>query len=596
MMKISAIIITYNEEKNIGRCIESLVPVADEIVVVDSYSTDKTKAICEEKKVRFVENIFKGYIEQKNFAIDFVSYDYILSIDADEYLSEELSRSILSAKAAGGHYAYKMNRLSSYNGKWIWYTDWYPDEKLRLWHKAYGKWGGPKPHEQVILNSNVEVKHLKGNLLHIAYKNADELITKANQYSTLFADASRTKISSSYTKIAYKTLFAFFRNFVMHKGVLSGLAGLQISFSNAVYTFFKYSKLLELNRTLPSFDSTNLDTSPNGISVVIPNYNGTTLFPQTLPPLLAVMQDANLPYEIIVSDDCSTDDSVEYLKKNYPAIVVVEGKVNKGFSGACNQGMRAARFDLVLILNSDIILTKGYFSHQLKYFQREDTFGVMGRIIGWNDEKIQDAARLPVFQGLKVKTSVNYLLTPMQGESLYTFYLSGANALINRKKLLELGGFDELYSPFYIEDCDLSFRAWRLGWKCYYENRAVCRHQTSTTVKAKSKKEYVEAIYNRNKFFLHAIHLKVYQLPFWFLQIIVELILRSLTLRFSYAKSIKLFLKSRKQCLQSRKRFEVLMKNKGESTSLSGIARGIEESLRNRESIKFYSSQMEGEM
>ncbi len=596
MIKVSAIIITYNEEKNISRCIESLMPVADEIVVVDSYSTDRTKAICQEKGVRFVENVFKGYIEQKNFAIDFISNEYILSIDADEYLSEELCNSILLAKEAGGYYAYKMNRLSSYAGNWIWYTDWYPDEKIRLWHKSYGKWGGPKPHEQVVLNQEIDVKHLKGNLLHIAYKNADELITKANQYSSLFADASRTKVNSSYAKITYKTLFAFFRNFVLHKGVLSGLAGLQISFSNAVYTFFKYSKLLELNRTLPSFSSANTKSLPDGISVVIPNYNGIALFPQTLPPLLAVMQDANLPYEIIVSDDGSTDDSVDYLKTHYKEISVVQGEVNKGFSGACNRGIRAARYDLVLLLNSDIILTKGYFSHQLKYFQREDTFGVMGRIIGWDDEKIQDAARLPVFQGLKVKTSVNYLLTPMKGESLYTFYLSGANALIDRKKLMELDGFDELYSPFYIEDCDLSFRAWRLGWKCYYENKAVCRHQTSTTVKAKSKKEYVEMIYNRNKFFLHAIHLKTHQLPFWFLQIVIELTLRTLTFRFSYAQSVHLFFKSRKQWMQSRRRFHTLMKNKGEFSSLNSIADGVLESLDKKKSIKFYSSQMEGEI
>jgi GT2 family glycosyltransferase len=596
MIKISAVIITRNEEENIGRCIDSLLPVVDEILVVDSFSTDNTKIICEQKGTRFIENFFKGYIEQKNFAVDFITHDYILSIDADEYLSEELSNSILLAKASETYYAYTMNRLSSYGGKWIWHTDWYPDEKLRLWHKEYGKWGGPKPHEQVILNAEIEVKHLKGNLLHIAYRNAEELITKANQYSSFFADTSRTKVGSSYAKIAYKTMFAFFRNFVLHKGVLSGLGGLQISFSNAVYTFFKYSKLLELNRTLPSFSSADLKALPNGISVVIPNYNGTSLFPKTLPPLLMVLKETNLPYEIIVSDDCSTDDSIEYLKEQYPEVMVVQGEVNKGFSGACNNGIHAAQYDLVLLLNSDIILTSGYFKHQLKYFQREDTFGVMGKIIGWDDDKIQDAARLPVFQGLKVKTSVNYLLMPMKEESLYTFYLSGANALVNRKKLIQLGGFDELFSPFYIEDCDLSFRAWRLGWKCYYENKATCRHQTSTTVKVKSKKEYIEMIYNRNKFFLHAIHLKRYQLPFWLLQMLVELVLRSLAFRFSYAGSVKLFFKNRNQWMESRRRFGKLMKDNGEVTSLQRISRGILESLFDRKNVKFYSSQVEEEI
>src|SRR6478736_6891632 len=105
MFKISAVVITYNEEKNIARCIDSLLNVADEIIVVDSWSTDGTKLICEEMGVRFIQNDFVGYIQQKNFAADFALYDYILSIDADEYLSEELKTSILAVKEKGTHYA-----------------------------------------------------------------------------------------------------------------------------------------------------------------------------------------------------------------------------------------------------------------------------------------------------------------------------------------------------------------------------------------------------------------------------------------------------------------------------------------------------------
>ncbi len=590
MFKISAVVITYNEEKNIGRCIDSLLSVADEIIVIDSWSTDGTKAICEEKGVRFIQNTFIGYIQQKNFAADFALFDYILSIDADEYLSDELKTSILVAKEQGEFRGYTMNRLSSYKGQWIWHTDWYPDQKLRLWNKHYGKWGGPSPHETVVLSKSDEVKRLKGNILHVAYKNSEELLNKANQYSTLFARSNKIKIGSSHFKIFYKSLFTFFRNYVIRRGFLSGLSGLQISFSNSVYTFFKYAKLLELNRTLPFFED-GMVQPPNGISVIIPNYNGINLFPNTLPPLITVMKETNLPFEIIVSDDCSTDNSIEYLNVNYPDVRVIKSNVNKGFSGACNNGIKDATFDLVLLLNSDIILTSGYFTHLFKYFQQEDTFGVMGRIVGWNDDKIQDGARLPKFQGFKIKTSINYLLDPIKEESLYTFYLSGANALISRKKLQELGGLDELFSPFYIEDCDLSLRAWRLGWRCYYENRAICRHRTSSTVKVKSKKKYVNIIYNRNKFFLHAIHLTRIQLVFWFLQVLIEIILRSLTLRFSYAISVKLFLQQRKQWMHSRQKFKVLMQKNGESIPFSRIVKGIKDSLHNRKKTKFYSAQ-----
>jgi GT2 family glycosyltransferase len=593
MAKISAVIITYNEEENIGKCIDSLVSVADEILIVDSYSKDKTKEECVKRNVKFIQHPFYGHVEQKNYALENAEYDYVISLDGDEYLSEELAQSILDVKESLNGDAYFFSRLSSYEGKWIRYTDWYPDRKLRLWNRNFGKWGGANPHDKVILNQKVDTKLLKGELLHKAYKNADQLVIKANQYSSVFAQSARVLVGSSYFKVVYKTIYTFFRNYFLRAGILSGLAGLQISFANATYTFFKYSKLLALNRSLPVFNEPKNSFKPNGISVVIPNFNGRKLFPHTIPPLLSVMAELILPYEIIVSDDCSTDDSVEYLTQNFPSIRVIKSDINKGFSSTINKGIFQAKYDLVLLLNSDIILTSGYFTHQLKYFDDKDTFGVMGRIIGWNDERIQDAARLPEFHGLKIKTSGNYLLKSMGEESLYTLYLSGANALVNRKKLIELGGFDEIFSPFYIEDCDLSFRAWRLGWKCYYEHNAVCRHQTSSSVKATNKKEYVEVIYNRNKLFLHAIHLESHQLPFWFIQITVEALARIFVLRTSFIKSIRLFIIHREDWKKSRAKFQMLMAERGEDVSLVRISSGIRESLYQRKKIKFLSTRSE---
>ena len=594
MIKISAIVITYNEEKNIVRCLDSLLPVADEILVIDSFSKDGTKKKCQEKGVRFIENAFEGYSEQKNFGIDLATYDFILSIDADEYLSDKLIQSILAVKQNGKHEAYSMNRLSSYGSKWIRHTDWYPDKKLRLWNRKFGRWGGPNPHEKIIFKNSIDVKHLKGDLLHLAYKDSDQLLLKANLYSSLFAENSRIRIGSSYFKIFYKTIYTFIRNYFIRTGFRAGLAGLQISFANATYTFFKFSKLLELNRSLPEFtDDDDRVNKPNGISVVIPNYNGVRLFPRTIGPLLSILHNTQIPFEVFIVDDCSTDDSVHYILQHHPEIKILKNEVNKGFSSAINKGIHAAQYDLVLLLNSDIILTAGYFQHQLKYFREKDTFGVMGRIIGWDDEKIQDGAKFPETHGFKVKTSCNYLLDNMGEESLYTLYLSGANALVDRKKLIALGAFDEIFSPFYIEDCDLSFRAWRLGWKCYYENRAVCRHQTSFSVKANSKKNYVEVVYNRNKLFLHAIHLKNYQLPLWFLQVFMDALLRMLTLRVSLIKAVILFIQQRNDWMASRKKFQRLMAAHGESISLHRIFKGIRQSLYKRRKITFLSKKSE---
>ena len=132
MIKLSAVIITYNEEEHLDKCLRSLLDVADEIIVVDSYSTDKTKEICERHHVTFIEQEFLGYKEQKNFAMSKASYDYILSLDGDEALSNQLKQSVLKTKANWIYDGYYSNRLNNYCGQWIKHSDWYPDKKLRL--------------------------------------------------------------------------------------------------------------------------------------------------------------------------------------------------------------------------------------------------------------------------------------------------------------------------------------------------------------------------------------------------------------------------------------------------------------------------------
>ena len=140
MIQLSAVIITFNEERNIGRCIDSLQGIADDIVVVDSFSSDKTKEICLSKNVRFVEHAFDGHIEQKNWAITQAKHPHILSLDADEALDEVLKKSILEVKQNFTQDAYQMNRITNYCGQWIKHCGWYPDTKLRLWDSSKGYW------------------------------------------------------------------------------------------------------------------------------------------------------------------------------------------------------------------------------------------------------------------------------------------------------------------------------------------------------------------------------------------------------------------------------------------------------------------------
>lgn len=325
-----------------------------------------------------------------------------------------------------------------------------------------------------------------------------------------------------------------------------------------------------------------------GISVVIPNYNGEQLLPEILPDLFRALALSFLSFEVIVCDDASTDGSVSFISNHYPSIKLLTNSTNEGFAPTINKGIFAAQYDLVFLMNSDLKPEGDYFKPLLRYFERKDTFGVMGRIIGWDDDNIQDGAKYPSFHGVKIKTTGNYISNnPKPEDSLYSMYLSGANALVDRQKLLQLKGFDEIFAPYYIEDFELSLRAWRVGWTCYYEHFAVCRHQTSTTIKKKSKKKSINRIYYRNKMLLHDIHLPRNKKRTWCFQLIAEAGLRIVTGRFYYIGSIFDFLKRRKETLQAKQELEKLADTTGIFYSVREIAEKILLSVKEKDIRRF---------
>jgi GT2 family glycosyltransferase len=328
-----------------------------------------------------------------------------------------------------------------------------------------------------------------------------------------------------------------------------------------------------------------------GISVVIPNYNGKHLLEANIPPLKMALEKAETDYEIIISDDASIDDSVPFLQKDYPEIRIILKDRNEGFSATVNKGIQAAKKDLVFILNSDVILTENYFLPLFKYFENKDTFGVMGRIISMDSDYIQDGAKYPSVLVSKINSGLNYIPARDLPENVFlpSFYLSGANALVDREKLLELGGFDELYSPFYGEDVDLSLRAWRAGWYCYYEHTAICRHPASTTIMNYNSRKKIKIISTRNRFFMHYIHLKGWRLTLWNIGIVFELLFKWLTLRTEYYKAFFMFVKKFKTARKSRKRLEHLCTSHKDSrrNSLYQVVKEIKTPLKSISIRKF---------
>lgn len=248
MIKISAVIITYNEERNIQRCLDSLIGVVDEIVVVDSFSTDQTPEICRKAKVKFVQNPFKGHIEQKNFAITQATYPHILSLDADEALTKELTKSILTAKSNFEADAYELNRLTNYCGKWIKHCGWYPDKKLRLWDSRKGHWGGENPHDKYIMQEGCKIKTLKGDLLHYSFYSIEQHVRQVNYFSEIAAKALFEK--GKKTSIAYimiSPVVKFIRDYILKRGFMDGYYGLVICVISSYAKFLKYAKLRSLH-------------------------------------------------------------------------------------------------------------------------------------------------------------------------------------------------------------------------------------------------------------------------------------------------------------------------------------------------------------
>lgn len=248
-VQLSAVIITYNEARNIARCLDSLAGVADEVVVVDSYSTDGTPDICREKGARVVQRPFAGHIEQKNFAVGAASYDYVLSLDADEALSDTLRQSILAVKANWTQDACSMNRRTNYCGQWINHSGWYPDRKTRLFDRRCGQWGGMNPHDKVEMQPGATSTRLAGDLLHYSYYTVEEHFVRARRYAEISAQAMLNRGKrGAWWRMALSPAFKFVRNYLLRRGFLDGRAGWTICRIAALETYWKYQALRRLQR------------------------------------------------------------------------------------------------------------------------------------------------------------------------------------------------------------------------------------------------------------------------------------------------------------------------------------------------------------
>jgi len=240
-MKISAAIITYNEERNIARVVESL-RCCDEIVVVDSGSTDRTVELATKLGARVIESGWRGFAGQKNYATERCENDWILSLDADEALSEALEGELWQIKKNGPEYdAYTMPRMAQYLGRWILHSGWYPDRKVRLYNRQKAKWIGNFVHESVTVSGTIG--HLHASILHFTCSSLSEHLKSMDRYTTLAAEQLvDQKAHIGWTQLALEPPWTFFRTYILQRGFLDGVEGLAIAHMAALYTFLKYAK------------------------------------------------------------------------------------------------------------------------------------------------------------------------------------------------------------------------------------------------------------------------------------------------------------------------------------------------------------------
>lgn len=249
MTQLSAVIITFNEERNIERCLRSLQRVADEMIVVDSFSSDQTVALAEALGAKVIQHPFEGHIQQKNYAIAQAKYPHILSLDADEALDEQLEAEILKVKEDWSADGYYLNRLTNYCGSWIKHGNWYPDRKLRLWDSRLGKWGGQNPHDEFQMKKDAKLVRLPGHLLHYSFYTFEQHLEQIKKFTDISSSAAHQKGKVARWWDPYlRSFWKLIRGYLIKAGFLDGLAGWNIARWSAYATFLKYRKMRQIQK------------------------------------------------------------------------------------------------------------------------------------------------------------------------------------------------------------------------------------------------------------------------------------------------------------------------------------------------------------
>jgi len=491
---ITAVVLTRNVAADIEACLAALA-WADSSVVVDDFSDDNTRAICELRGARVFERRLESFAAQRNFALTHVQTPWVLFIDSDEHVSPALAAEIREAVRDETVAGCWIPRKNLFKGRWVQHAGWSPDYQLRLFRVAQGRYDPIRfAHETVLLDG--PDKYLTELLIHYNYGSVRQFIAKQRRYAEmearrLWLDGQRVR----WRNYVLQPLRAFKRRFFTWRGYAEGWLGFALSAAMAYYEWRAYRHLAALERdptTRVWQEFRELPAATCAVSVVIVSYNVADLLAAAIGSVLEDLERAGIDSEVIVVDNASADGSAATVRERFPSVRLITNAANVGFGRAANQGMLAAHGELVVVLNPDASVHPGFFAAIKDYLAREPRVGLVGPHIIHADGTTQPSCRRSYTLATAFLES-----TPLQwwfGETpdLRRFYcrdldetqaakvdwVEGACLIARREVMQAVGGFDPRFF-MYFEETDWCRRIRDAGWDVAYFPGAQALHHGS---------------------------------------------------------------------------------------------------------------------
>ncbi|MDE2815747.1 MAG: glycosyltransferase [Chloroflexota bacterium] len=491
---ITAVVLTRNVAAEIAPCLAALA-WADSIVVVDDFSSDDTRAICERNGARVVERRLESFAAQRNFALTHVQTPWVLFIDSDERVSPALAEEICAAVRDDAVAGYWIPRKNLFGGRWVKHAGWSPDYQLRLFRVAKGRYDPSRfAHETVLLDG--PDAHLTERLTHYNYSSVRQFLAKQRRYAQL--EARHLWLVGQrvhWRNYVLQPLRAFKRRFFTWRGYAEGWLGFALSAAMAYYEWRAYRHLAALEKdptTRVWQEFRALPAATCAVSVVIVSYNVADLLAAATGSVLEDLERDGIDGEVIVVDNASADGSAAAVRESFPSVRLITNATNVGFGRAANQGMLAAQGELAVVLNPDASVQPGFFVAIQDYLAHEPHVGLVGPHLVQADGTTQLSCRRSYTLATAFLES-----TPLQwwfGETpdLRRFYcrdldaaqaakvdwVEGACLIARREVMQAVGGFDPRFF-MYFEETDWCGRIKEAGWDvAYFPGAQVLHHRS----------------------------------------------------------------------------------------------------------------------